>query len=241
MARNQPPWPPEDRELAKFHGPHLAVDVALMTVAPDPDTDQLTLATMLVRRAEGAAAGEWALPGRFVRERERLADAVRIALHEKCGIEGIAPRQLFVADEPGRDDRGWVMSAAHTDTQRWDVLGPHLAKQPETLALAWISRTPRYEVKIDLPGRQRALPFEQMDIIKRATLEMRARYESLPDPDGLLPDEFTVLQLREVHEAVLGHPLDKDLFRRKHVDRLIPTDALSSGGVGRPAQVFRKA
>ena len=54
MARNEAPWPPEDRELAKFRGPHLAVDVALMTVAPDPDTEQPTLAALLVRRAEGA-------------------------------------------------------------------------------------------------------------------------------------------------------------------------------------------
>lgn len=240
MARTDSPWPPEDRELARFRGPHIAVDVALLTVAPHPETAEPTLAALLVQRTAGSAAGAWALPGRMVRERERLAHAVSVALQEKCGIEGIAPRQLFVADEPGRDDRGWVMSVAHTDTQRWDVLEPHLAKRPETLALAWISRTSAHAVHIELPSRQRTLPFEQMDILKRAVLAMRDRYEELPDPDGLLPQEFTVLQLREVHEAVLGRPLDKDLFRRKHIERLVATDNWASGGVGRPAQVFRK-
>lgn len=241
MARNSSSWPAEDSELAKFRGPHLAVDVALMTVAPHPLTERPTLAALLVRRAEGAAAGAWALPGRMVRERERLADAVSAALKDKCGIEGIAPRQLFVADEPGRDERGWVVSVAHTDTQHWDLLRPRMAEREETLALAWLSRSERREVQIELPSRQRLLPFEQMDILKQAVLAMRARYEDAPDPDGLLPELFTVLQLREVHEAVLGRDLDKDLFRRKHVDRLIPTDAVSSGSLGRPAQVFRKA
>lgn len=241
MAQDDRPWPKEDAELARYRGPHLAVDVALLTVAPHPKTGVPTLAALLVRRAKGSAAGEWALPGRMVRERERLADAVRIALQEKCGIAGMSPRQLFVADEPGRDDRGWVMSVAHTDTQRWDALEPFLTARAETLALAWLTRTDKRGVHMTLPGRQRTLPFEQDVILTQAVLAMRARYEHAPDPDGLLPDEFTVLELREVHEAVLGHALDKDLFRRKHIDRLVATDGWKTGTVGRPAQLFRKA
>ena len=57
----------------------------------------------------------------------------------------------------------------------------------------------------------------------------------LDDSDG-----FTVLQLREVHEAVLGRRLDKDLFRRKFIDQLEPMESWSSSGRGRPAQVFRR-
>lgn len=241
MAQNDRLWPKEDAELARFRGPHLAVDVALLTVAPHPKTEVPTLAALLVRRAEGSAAGEWALPGRMVRQRERLADAVSIALRDKCGIAGISPRQLFVADEPGRDDRGWVMSVAHTDAQRWDVLEPFMTARVETLALAWLSRSAEHDVHIALPARQRSLPFEQRSILTQAVLAMRARYEQAPDPDALLPDEFTVLELRAVHEAVLGHALDKDLFRRKHIDRLVATDDWKSGSVGRPAQLFRKA
>lgn len=233
-------WPPEAPELRGFRGPHIAVDVALLTVAPRPDRDgELRLAALVHRRRDGLAAGEWALPGRMVRERERLADAVRIALLEKCGIEGLAPAQLFVADDPARDNRGWVMSVAHIATQSWDVLGDAIARRSPELALAWIRPKP---FSVTLPDKQTHLPFEQDDILARAVSELRERYKRDVDPGMLLPDSdgFTVLQLREVHEAVLGRRLDKDLFRRKFIDQLEPMDSWSSSGRGRPAQVFRR-
>jgi len=69
-------WPNEDPELAKFNGPHVAVDIALLTVFPNKQ-DQLTLGALIHRRQEGLAQGQWALVGRMVRERERLAEAPR--------------------------------------------------------------------------------------------------------------------------------------------------------------------
>ncbi len=69
-------------------------------------------------RRAGARAGGWALPGRFRRERETLADAVERTLEDKCHLNsgdlaGRMPRQLHVFDDPDRDDRGWVLSIAH--------------------------------------------------------------------------------------------------------------------------------
>ena len=100
-----------DIPLNKFPAPHVAVDVAVMTLVND------SLSVLLVQRT-GDRSGSWALPGRFVRERERLADTVAVALSEKCGLnsdvlDGRSPRQLHLFDDPDRDDRGWVMSAAH--------------------------------------------------------------------------------------------------------------------------------
>ena len=108
-------------DLLAFPRPSLAVDVAVMSVvpaqwlAPDAEPDDRTLAVLLLRRTDGPGAGLWSLPGSFVRARERLADAVLRTLADKCGLDGLAPRQLHVFDEPGRDDRGWVVSVAHVD------------------------------------------------------------------------------------------------------------------------------
>jgi ADP-ribose pyrophosphatase YjhB (NUDIX family) len=225
----------EAPELAEFQGAHLAVDVALFTVAPRAD-GSLALAVLCQKRQDGLAAGEWALVGRMLRDRERLSEAVQKALKIKCGIEGINPRQLFVLDEPTRDSRGWVVSVAHTSTQRWSLLQPYV-ENDNNLALTYISgQKPKYR----FPEGQKSLPFENDLILDRAVEDIRMRYEDSPDPDFLLPDQFTVLELREIHEAVLDRQLDKDLFRRKMIDKLKPTGLTSNGAMGKPAQLFKR-
>ena len=230
-------WPPEDPELARFQGPHVAVDVALLTVSVG-EAVQPTLAVIVHRRPGSAhQAGEWALIGRMVRERETLASAVQAALIEKCGIRGVTPRQLFVADDPGRDERGWVMSVAHIATEPWEMLGPLVADRSD-LGLIRVARTP--EIAFALPDGQRRLPYEQDLIVVEAIRSLRALYLERPDPGHFLPESFTVYDLRRVHEAVLGRDLDKDVFRRQMLPYLEPTGRTSEHTVGRPARLFRR-
>ncbi|MDP1878599.1 MAG: NUDIX hydrolase, partial [Actinomycetota bacterium] len=54
-------------DLDRFPRPSVAVDVAVMTVTPDHGLG------VLLHRRTGDRSGQWALPGRFLRERERLA------------------------------------------------------------------------------------------------------------------------------------------------------------------------
>ncbi len=234
-------WPPESPNLAPFRGPHLAVDVVLFSVVKRSHSKSLDLAFLLYKRGEGLAAREWALPGRMVRERERLNEAVEIALLEKCGIKGIEPKQLYVFDEPTRDDRGWVMSVGYVTTQRVETVADVLRRN-RNLALGFVHHKPdQYsELELELPDGQLALPFEQEAIVNKGVADLQKRYDELPDPDFLLGEKFTLYQLRMIHEAVLGQPLDKDLFRRKMGDRLNPTSEKSIGSVGKPAQLFTR-
>ena len=93
------------RSLADYPRPSVAVDTALLS--PDPEQG---LVVLLVRRTDGTG---WALPGTFLHEGERLADAVKRSLRDKAGVRGLHPHQLHVFDDPNRDDRGWVLSVAH--------------------------------------------------------------------------------------------------------------------------------
>src|SRR5215469_6518494 len=96
------------RTLADYPRPSVAVDTALLTVLPG----EKHLSVLQVQRPEPPG---WALPGTFLREGERLIDAVRRSLQDKAGVEGMSPRQLQVFDDPHRDSRGWVLSVAHVD------------------------------------------------------------------------------------------------------------------------------
>jgi 8-oxo-dGTP diphosphatase len=69
---------------------------------------------LLVERGNEPFAGCWALPGGFVDEGERPVDAARRELAEETGLiwEGeMVPVGAF--GDPGRDPRGWNVSAVY--------------------------------------------------------------------------------------------------------------------------------
>jgi 8-oxo-dGTP diphosphatase len=80
-------------------------------------------------------------------------------------------------------------------------------------------------------------------MIDAAVQHVRARLDQVPLAFKLLPATFTLSELQEVYELLLGRRLHKASFRRSlHGAWLVePTDAWRSEGRGRPAQLFRFA
>lgn len=209
------------KRLEDYPRPSVAVDTALLTI----DTD-LELCVLLVRRP-GRSGALWALPGTFLHEGERLGDAVRRSLREKAGVTGLSPQQLGVLDDPGRDDRGWVISVAHLDTIRHSDVAAVTGGR-KGVRLAPVRSLPR-------------LAFDHAEVVARAVRVIREEYAGVPDPRRFLSEPFTLAQLQAVHEAVAGEAFQKDTFRRRMAPLLVETDALSSGSVGRPARLFTRA
>src|SRR5581483_12008907 len=198
------------KTLQDYPRPSVAVDAAVLTLDP-----HLGLVVLEVRRPTGRG---WSLPGTFLHPKETLAKAVDRALREKAGVRGLHPRQLHVFDNPRRDHRGWVLSVAHVDVVQAD----RLASRLPTTRLAPVHK----------PGD---LPYDHPDIIALAVADIRSRYEKQPDPDHLLGREFTLRELRLVHEAIVGHELQRDNFRRAMEDHLVPTGTTTTGTRGRAA------
>ncbi|NNG20017.1 NUDIX hydrolase [Naumannella sp. ID2617S] len=199
------------RTLEDYPRPSVAVDTAVLTLSDD------ALAVLLVP----GDTGGWCLPGTFLHQGEALADAVRRSLAAKAGVRGLEPQQLHVFDAPDRDDRGWVLSVAHLDTI------------PAVRVPAGVRVVP----VADLPP----LPYDHAAIVDRAVATLRADYREHPDPAGLLAaQEFTVRDLRRLHEAVLGERLVPDTFRRTMLPGLAPTGEVRRGGRGKPAELYRR-
>jgi 8-oxo-dGTP diphosphatase len=148
------------------------------------------------------------------------------SLLEKAGVEGLQPRQLRVFDEPDRDPRGWVMSVAHSTVAPLTQLATRFPDRTRLMPAA-------------SPGR---LPFKHDEIIALAVAELRSRYLASPDPGGLLGEQFTMRELRRLHEAVLGMKLEPDTFRRRMLKtrQLAQTSQGTEGARGRPAELFRR-
>jgi len=226
--------------LEKFPRPGVTVDLAILTVVGTTDTFAEPGFRLLVQdRADPAGPS---LPGGFIRERWTVAQTVDDVLRRKVGIEpstSIHPRLLRVFDDPERDDRTWAISAAHSVSMRESDL----------------ARCRGDLVAADADGRlvgEGPLLFDHDEIVAAAVAGLRERYEfrhryadTLPDPDGFLPEPFTLHQLRKVHEAVVGTPMHKDNFNRRMKPFLEPLlrdgePVLSEGDRGRPAALYTR-
>jgi 8-oxo-dGTP diphosphatase len=217
---------PEDAppaSLLNYPRPSVAVDTAVLTVADG------RLGVLLVRRGEDHEHVKWALPGSFLRERERLADAVLRSLREKAGISGRVPRQLHVFDDPARDDRGWVLSVAHVGVVPLAALEEAL--KSDGVRLASVSGEPEL-----IAG----LPYGHAEIVAKAVERLRAAYAESPDPGALLDEPFTLKELRDLHEVVAGTSLMRDTFRRFMEPKLAGTGQMSDGTRGRPSRLWKR-
>jgi 8-oxo-dGTP diphosphatase len=85
------------------------------------------------------------------------------------------------------------------------------------------------------------LPFDHNAIVARGVQRLRVKgaYSSLPA--FLLPPTFTLPQLREVYEKVMGAPLNDSAFRRKIEELKViePVEGEFSKASARPARLYR--
>ena len=211
--------PPQATEVG------LAVDVAAFAMHAGE------LRVLLIRRGELPHAQTWALPGGFVQPGEELHEAALRELRTKTSVS-LEPRhleQFFTFGEVGRDPRGRIVSVAHL------AVLPHGTVETRagghTVGAEWLSaHTPP------------ALAFDHRAILDRAIKRLQLRLEYANLALEFLPDTFTLPELQTVYEAIGHRELDKRNFRKRILAAGILTPCGERrSGVGRPAQLYRRA
>lgn len=97
-----------------------------------------TRSVLLVQRGNPPFEGAWALPGGFVEPGETPRAAARRELAEETGLEWAGPLVLVgVYGEPGRDPRGWTVSAAYLAVG--DESFPRVIGSDDAAAAAWFT------------------------------------------------------------------------------------------------------
>jgi 8-oxo-dGTP diphosphatase len=228
--------------LEAFPRPSLAVDPALLTVEGD------RLWAVVWRRRHPPQEGWWALPGVFVNEGEELEAAVHRALRDKAHTSHVSHlEQLFTWNKHGRDPRGWVVTVAYFALLPYDRVQAAVSASDDAALL----RVSVHDGEGGTPGALLAedgtpvsLAFDHDEIIRLVVRRLRERLWQSSVALTLLPDRFTLREMQRVYEAILGHGLNKDSFRRRvmRTQRIVtPTGTLQAGVDHRPAELFTRA
>ncbi len=225
---------PAPKAFADYPKPSVAVDVVCLTVREGG------LSVLLYERSIDPERGSYALPGGFVQIDESLDGAAARLLRDKAGLEDLFLEQLYTFGDPRRDPRGRVITVSYYALLDAERFGAATAV-PATILVPWPGETGG-PVEVRGPnGRPIPLFLDHADILGLAIKRLRGKLDYSPVGFQLLPLEFTLRALQDVHEAVRGEPLNKDSFRRRMLASglLEATGARESEVLHRPAELYR--
>ncbi|MCA9772645.1 MAG: NUDIX hydrolase [Myxococcales bacterium] len=206
----------------RYPRPIATVDAVILTLSEGK------LQVLLHRRPQAPFAGAWALPGGFIRVAEDADTEAAIGrvLREKAGATGFWVEQLATFSGPVRDPRGWSVSVAYMALVPRD----RLPVETETVRLFDVDALP-------------PLAFDHGRIVAAGLARLRGKGAYSTLPATLLGETFTLRELQDAYEVVLGQTLDDSSFRRKVSElRLVeevPGAERRPAGGGRPSKLFR--
>jgi 8-oxo-dGTP diphosphatase len=213
---------PENYDPAQFDRPSVTVDVVIFSLVSDE------LKVLLIKRLASPFAQMWAIPGSFVKTDESLEETAVRALADETGVTDVYTEQLYTFGAPGRDPRTRVITIAYFALVPHDAISHHPGR--DTAETSWfaISRLPQ-------------LAFDHAEILDYAYTRLRYKLEYTSVGFQLLPDVFTLTELQNAYEIILGEQLDKRNFRRKILaaEILEETGEKKQDGEGRPAMLYR--
>lgn len=231
---------PVASDLGAYPSPHLAVDIVLFTIEDN------VLKVLTMERSTEPFAGCQVLPGGFVHPGETLDDTARRVLAEKAGLSDLAVEQLYTFSAADRDPRGWVVSTAYLALVPYPQLYA-AAGEIEELRLPQVMADQAGDaVQLSDAGEPVRMGFDHAEIIRTALVRLRGKLDWSSLPFAFLPEQFTLLELQQVHETILGRALNKPHFRKKWHGKILPdgshidaTGQLTSGRRHRPAELYQ--
>ena len=220
------------------------------------------LSVLLVKRNKAPYKNKWCLPGGFVRNNETSKEASLRILKKETGLEDVYMQQIGVNDDIKRDPRGRIISTTYMalvdrtlltkdlleDAAWFDlfVLGDGsdikiLLKNEENEINLEVSQIP-----IDLftnvneyKAKSKELAFDHDKVLVSSLEELRNKVNQTDIVFHLMPRLFTIGELKQVYELLLGKKLINSVFRRKIAEKIEVTEEYVKTGGHRPSLLCR--
>ncbi len=177
------------------------------------------------------------LPGSLISESEDLDTSAIRTLKELTGLDRIYMKQFGVFGSPNRlsppEDVAWLRKTSGLMVDRVVTVAYYsLIKIDESNTT---EKTIWHPVD-DLPE----LIFDHNHIVDKALEALRMEIRSKPLCFELLPKKFTIRQMQDLYEIVLGEHLDNRNFRKKirNMEFLMPLPEKEKEVNHKPARLF---
>jgi 8-oxo-dGTP diphosphatase len=187
------------KQFHSYKNPSIAVDLIVFGY------HDRKLSVLLLNRKEEPFKNGWTLPGGFVQMEERFSETCSRILKTKLGIDSLYLEQLYSFDDPARDPRGRVIAIAHfalINPKQFEIVAGHMANDVKWFP---VNKIPK-------------LGFDHKLIFQKALERLKSKILYYPVGFELLDETFTMTELHELYECILGVEIDRRNFRRKIMD-----------------------
>jgi len=210
------------------------------------DNEEKKLKVLLIKKKinpyeKKNSAKQIALPGDLIRLEEDVDESAKRVLFSLTKLENVFLRQFKTFGDPKRvqslKDQEWLKNFRQEPSERVITIGyVSLVRMEDYIPLASYFAD---EVKwIDICNIP-LLAFDHNDIVESALLFLRNELNNEFTLE-LLPRKFTLSQLQELHEIVLGQKFDKRNFRKQIINKgqLRQTDEKQKGVSHKAARLY---
>ena len=215
--------------MAEAQHPRVAADVAVFAFRDG------AMNVLLVRRRYEPYESYWALPGGLLAPDETLEEAAERELREETNVTDTYMEQLATFSELDRDPRGRVISCCYLAL----VDGGRVRLRPGSDAreAAWRPLEPL--LRETEQGTVLAFDHDRILAYARQRLAYKLEYQNVAW--SLLPETFTLSELRRVYEAGIGRAFEPNNFRRIALGWGVLAESGERPTGGRPAAIYRFA
>jgi hypothetical protein len=216
--------------------PHVSVDCVVFGF------DSRKLKVLLIEREKTGKETEIAhklkLPGSLIFENEDLDESANRTLKELTGLDNIYLKQFHVFGSPDRltpeEDIDWLRTTSNTNVDRVVTIAYYSLIKLQDSDLT--EKTIWHPVD-EVPE----LVFDHNLIVKMALNALQREIRTEPICFELLPKKFTIRQMQDLYEAILGIKIDNRNFRKKIIPLkfLVLLNEKEKGVSHKPAQLYK--
>jgi 8-oxo-dGTP diphosphatase len=190
----------------------------------------------------------WTLPGGFVRHDDSLDDAAHRVLRDRTGLRHIHLRQFHAFGALGRREATGrrLFTRNGLDAPRGLWLFKRVVSVGYYALVDFEKARPTADFLTDScswhPLRARpALAYDHDAMVTRALEVLQSGLDVPGAGASLLPERFTMPELQQLHEAILGRPLDRRNFQKRMLERggLERLAERRTGGAHRAPYLYR--
>lgn len=254
----------------QFERLSLTTDILIFSVSDGVQENYRKLnekyfSVLLVKRNDFPFKDQWCLPGGFMRIDETTDEAANRILKDETNLSGIYTEQLYTFSSIDRDPRMRVVSTAYMALVDKNKLKVELTPTASWFNIHVLEDEKSYDVTLDNGNEQlyfkvgkklheKTTDRYQFHILKNDSLafdhpltiisgmeRLKNKLEYTDIVFNMMPRYFTLGELQQVYEVILGKKLLDPAFRRMIAHKVKKTDKVRTGGGHRPSALFEYA